>query len=170
MSGRKSLAKGRVVEEEHVARTNELTSFGSASNAGLSGSRRESQGLRVACKRHGTLGSGSDAPLQRSTPGGITTPRACADETLREARGGVNRQGREKRRRRNDAGVEARDEEPSSMRPGLAVRSPGREWRCDNQRGPRVDVRHLRDDGARLGCHHRISRDSMCEFGAGRRR
>lgn len=70
MSGRKSLAKGWVVEEEHVARTNELTSFGSASNAGPSGSRRESQGLRVACKRHGTLGSGSDAPLQRSTPVG----------------------------------------------------------------------------------------------------
>jgi hypothetical protein len=41
---------------------------------------------------------------------GKQTPRACVVETHHRARGGVNRQGREKRRRRTEAGVETRDE------------------------------------------------------------
>jgi hypothetical protein len=39
------------------------------------------------------------------------TPWASVAERGREARGGVNRQGREKRRRRSEAGLETRDEE-----------------------------------------------------------
>jgi hypothetical protein len=41
---------------------------------------------------------------------GERTPGACADETGRRVRGGENRQGRAKRRRRTEAGVEPRDE------------------------------------------------------------
>ena len=41
---------------------------------------------------------------------GTRTSRACVTETRHRVRGGVSRQGREKRRRRTEAGVEARDE------------------------------------------------------------
>jgi len=57
---------------------------------------------------------------------GIQTPRACPAETCRRVRRGVNRQGRGKRRRRNEAGVEPRDEESDPARSG--TRAPPR--RC----------------------------------------
>jgi hypothetical protein len=41
---------------------------------------------------------------------GTRTSRTCVTETRHRVRGGVSRQGREKRRRRTEAGVEARDE------------------------------------------------------------
>jgi hypothetical protein len=41
---------------------------------------------------------------------GKRTPWTCVAETRHRARGGASRQGREKRRRRTEAGVEARDE------------------------------------------------------------
>jgi hypothetical protein len=41
---------------------------------------------------------------------GTRTSWTCVTETRHRVRGGANRQGREKRRRRTEAGVEARDE------------------------------------------------------------
>jgi len=53
---------------------------------------------------------GPDRTGTTSGEQGNRTPGACETETRHRARGGANRQGREKRRRRTEAGVEARDE------------------------------------------------------------
>jgi hypothetical protein len=76
-------------------------------------------------RRMATVPSGSAVarwhPRERGVPGppgngdagwetGNQTSWACVVEIHHRVRGGVNRQGREKRRRRPEAGVEARDE------------------------------------------------------------
>jgi len=51
--------------------------------------------------------------LPRVIPAGPKPQERDRLKHVGRARRGVNRQGREKRRRRNEAGVETRDEEPT---------------------------------------------------------
>ena len=60
---------------------------------------------------------------------GKKTPWASAAERGREVRGGVNRHGRGKRRRRSEAGLETRDEESRIQAVTACPRHPLRVWR-----------------------------------------
>jgi hypothetical protein len=72
----------------------------------------------------GSPGS-ADPDLREANPSGTQTPRACPAETCREVRRGTNRQGRGKRRRRNAAGVESRDEERVQLARADPTTPPG---------------------------------------------
>jgi len=90
---------------------------------------------------------------------GKQTPWAIVVETDREVRGGVNRQGRGKRRRRSEAGLEARDEEsrihvveahpshPVSGRGGGLARASESLTDVSPRDGGTRDGRHSRPEG-----------------------
>jgi hypothetical protein len=79
--------------------------------------------------RPGGKAFGPDQTGTTSGEQGNRTPWACVAETRHRARGRANRQGREKRRRRTEAGVEARDEarreQTGESRPGNAASGSG---------------------------------------------
>lgn len=64
---------------------------------------------------------------------GHQTPRVRVDEKCHTARGGGSRQGREKRRRRNEAGVEPRDEVRLSRGVDSSLAKPS--WEVDSSGG-----------------------------------
>ena len=66
---------------------------------------------------------------------GTRTPGACPVETRRKARRGANRQGRGKRRRRNEAGLEPCDEESGPQGDGLRQPPSGGCWMADARSG-----------------------------------
>jgi hypothetical protein len=83
---------------------------------------RPSRCPRAAPERRGE----ASHPRESMEIGELRTPWACVTETRRRVRGGANRQGREKRRRRTEAGAEARDEVPGSR-----IDADGSATRCN---------------------------------------
>jgi hypothetical protein len=93
--------------------------FGWVETPGWNGSGFDREPLgRVLAPR--VRNDGSSDPADRTASGeqGRRTSWACVTEIRHRVRGGGNRQGRGKRRRRTEAGVEARDEAGRQRRAG----------------------------------------------------
>jgi hypothetical protein len=73
-------------------------------------------GSRRIVRDSRTFGNRKNGQSPKGLSTGTQTPRACPSERRRRVRRGENRQGREKRRRRSEAGVESRDEESGPSR------------------------------------------------------